>query len=70
MVGKILKVCFEVRCQSCGVTFHIILASLRGVSDPVYCPCCSGTSLQKVREKILSSMLDLDDGGNGEEKGT
>lgn len=62
MAGKPIKVCFEVRCQDCGVTFHIILASVRGV-ELVHCPCCGGVELQRVRERILSTMLAT--GGNG-----
>ena len=64
-----MKVHYEFACFGCGVQFKITVASLRGVSEPVVCPCCAECALQKVDERVLCSMPIVAQVKEGEEIG-
>lgn len=57
---RVLKVHYEFSCFCCGMQFKISVASLRGVSEPVMCPCCAEPAgpggFFLVDERILSSV--------------
>jgi len=53
---RVVKVCYEFACLGCGIGFKITLASLRGVSEPMFCPVCAEPDLQKVHERVVCSM--------------
>ena len=52
----VVKAHYEFACFGCGAGFKITLASLRGVSEPVFCPVCAEPGLQKVHERVVCSM--------------